>query len=85
LGLLLIVSGVIASALASAMGETASFAQTAFVLLALPGFILELFGAVGREPAVGDTRWYCRPSMTLVYRLGGILVLIATIWLALHV
>jgi hypothetical protein len=37
---------------------------------------------VGREPRSDDVRWYMRPSMTGVYRVGGIVVLVITCWLA---
>jgi hypothetical protein len=56
-----------------------------FVILAVPGFVLDGLGSFGREPADGDVRWYCRPSMVALYRVGGVAVLLATVWLALNV
>lgn len=85
LGFLLIVSGIVAAAVASALGQTPQFAQMSFVILAVPGFILDGLGAFGREPDAGDRRWYCRPRMVLLYRIGGVAVLLATVWLALNV
>jgi hypothetical protein len=85
LGLMLILGGVIAAAVASAFGQTAEFAQMSFVILAVPGLLLDVLGAFGREPNEGDTRWYCRPSWTVTYRVGGVAVLLATSWLALNV
>lgn len=85
LGVLLMVSGVVAAAVASALGQTPQFAQMSFVILAVPGFVLDGLRAFGREPAHGDVRWYCRPSMVVLYRVGGVMVLMATVWLAMNV
>lgn len=84
-GLLLIVSGIVAAAISAALGQTAEFAQTSFVVLAVPGFLLDALGAFGREPKEGDVRWYCRPSMVVLYRIGGVAILLVTVWLALNV
>lgn len=73
---------IVAAAAGAALGDTPDFALTSFVLMLIPGVILGLLFMVGREPADGDVRWYLRPSMTTVYRVGGVLVLIAAIWLA---
>ena len=79
---MLIVSVIISAALVGVLGESPEYAQTMFVILALPGFILALLGLFGREPAEGDTRWYQRPSLTSFYRIGGVVVLVATTYLA---
>ena len=63
--------------LSNAFGDVPEFAQMQFLLMAVPGFLLALFGLVAREPKAGDTRWYTRPTMTMVYRVGGVLMLIA--------
>jgi hypothetical protein len=63
--------------LGNALGEVPEFAQMQFLLMAVPGFLLALLGLVAREPKAGDTRWYTRPTMTMVYRVGGVLMLIA--------
>jgi hypothetical protein len=81
---MLIVSVIISAALVGVLGESPEYAQTMFVILAVPGFILALMGVYGREPAEGDTRWYQRPSMTSMYRIGGVVVLVATTYLALN-
>ena len=80
---MLIVSWVVSAALVGALGDSPDYAQTMFVVLAVPGFALALLGVFGREPREGDTRWYQRPSMTALYRVGGIVVLIATGWLVM--
>ena len=79
---MLIVSVIISAALVGVLGESPEYAQTMFVILALPGFILALLGLFGREPAEGDTRWYQRPSLTSFYRIGGVVVLVATTYVA---
>jgi len=63
--------------LGNALGEVPEFAQMQFLVMAVPGFLLALLGLVAREPKAGDTRWYTRPTMTMVYRVGGVLMLIA--------
>jgi len=78
---MLIISWAVSAALVTALGESPDYAQTMFLILAVPGFVLALLGVVGRDPREGDTRWYQRPSMTPFYRIGGIVVLIATTYL----
>ncbi|MSY17266.1 MAG: hypothetical protein F2675_05085 [Actinobacteria bacterium] len=53
--------------------------------MAVPGFLLALLGLVAREPKEGDTRWYTRPTMTMVYRVGGVVMLIFACVLAVQV
>ena len=57
------------------LGDDADLARTSFALLIVPGFLLAALGMFGREPAPGDTRWYQRDSMRIVYRVGGICML----------
>ena len=52
--------------------------------MAVPGFLLALLGLTAREPRDGDVRWYMRPNMTAVYRVGGVIVLVIAIALALR-
>ena len=78
---MLIISWAVSAALVTALGDSPDYAQTMFVILAVPGFVLALLGVVGRDPREGDTRWYQRPSMTPFYRIGGIAVLVATTYL----
>ena len=73
---------IVAAAVGAAFGDTPDFALTSFVLLLIPGVILGILFMFGREPKEGDVRWYLRPSMTTVYRVGGVLVLVASTWLA---
>ncbi|CAB4710133.1 unannotated protein [freshwater metagenome] len=56
-----------------------------FLWMAVPGFLLALLGLVAREPKEGDTRWYTRPTMTMVYRVGGVVMLIFACVLAVQV
>ena len=55
-----------------------------FLWMAVPGFLLALLGLAAREPREGDVRWYMRPAMTNVYRVGGIVVLVIAVALALR-
>ncbi len=82
LGFILLVYLIVAGVLASVFSDTTEFALMAFFILLIPGFILGLLSLVGREPRSDDVRWYMRPSMTGVYRVGGIVVLVITCWLA---
>jgi hypothetical protein len=81
---MLIVGWAVSAALVTSLGDSPEYAQTMFVILAVPGFLLALLGMFGRDPDEGDTRWYQRPSMTGLYRIGGVAVLIATAYLALN-
>jgi len=84
-GVLLLVSWAISSLALTELGDSPAYAQVAFVVLAIPGFILSILGLVARGPRGQDVRWYRRPSMTWLYRIGGVAVLLATAWLAVNV
>ena len=81
LGFALLIASASLVILQSVFGETPEFAKLAFVLLPIPGLVLSLLGVIGRAPAVGDVRWYLRPHNILLYRIGGVLVLVATLLL----
>jgi hypothetical protein len=66
-------------ALQSLLGETPEFAKISFAALPVPGMLLSLVAVVGRSPAEGDVRLYMRPHNLWVYRIGGVLVLLATL------
>ena len=55
-----------------------------FVILLIPDLIVGVMQMFGREPREGDVRWYLRPSMVTVYRVGGVVVLVITSVLALR-
>ena len=82
LGFGLLVYLILAGVLASAYGDETQFALMSFVILLVPGLILGLLALVGREPREDDVRWYMRPNMTGLYRVGGVTVLVITTWLA---
>ncbi|MFM8352751.1 MAG: hypothetical protein ACKN9D_17015, partial [Actinomycetales bacterium] len=84
-GVLLLVSWAISSVALTRLGDSAAYAQVAFVVLAIPGFVLSILGLVARGPRDAEVRWYRRPSLTWFYRVGGIVVLAATAWLAINV
>ncbi|MSO27858.1 MAG: hypothetical protein EXQ60_07340 [Candidatus Nanopelagicales bacterium] len=82
----MLVFGLVVSViLSNALGEVPDFAQLEFLRMAVPGFLLALLGLVAREPKSGDTLWYTRPTMTMVYRVGGVIMLIAACVLAMRV
>ncbi len=76
---------VVAAILRNALGDVPDFAQLEFLWMAVPGFLLALLGLFAREPKDGDTRWYARASMTMVYRVGGVIMLGAACVLAIQV
>jgi len=54
--------------------------QTIFVLTALPGFVIGLFGLFGRSPRSGDRRWYMRDKNRVLYRfLGPVFLAVAAL------
>jgi hypothetical protein len=81
---MLIIGLIVTTVVKSIRGESPDFAQMSFLWMAVPGFLLALLGLTGREPREGDVRWYMRPSMTAVYRIGGIIVLVIAVVLALR-
>lgn len=56
--------------------NSATASRTIFVLAALPGFIISILKLFGREPRVGDTRWYMRESNRTFYRVGGVIMFV---------
>ncbi|MDA3021859.1 MAG: hypothetical protein O2943_04210 [Actinomycetota bacterium] len=76
---------IISTILGNLIGDVPDFAQYSFLWMAVPGFALAFMGMFAREPKAGDTRWYTRPSMTMVYRVGGVIMLIIAVLLATRV
>jgi hypothetical protein len=76
---------IVSTILKNSLGDVPGFAQMSFLWLAVPGFALALVGLFGQHPKPGDTRWYTRPSMTMVYRIGGVVMLIIAIVLAIDI
>jgi hypothetical protein len=81
---MLVIGLIVTSAVKSVQGDSPEFAQMSFLWMAVPGFLLALLGLAAREPREGDVRWYMRPAMTNVYRVGGIVVLVIAVALALR-
>jgi hypothetical protein len=81
---MLVIGLIVTSAVKSVQGDSPEFAQMSFLWMAVPGFLLALLGLTARAPRVGDVRWYMRPAMTTVYRVGGIVVLVIAVALALR-
>jgi hypothetical protein len=81
---MLVIGLIVTSAVKSVQGDSPEFAQMSFLWMAVPGFLLALLGLTAREPREGDVRWYMRPAMTTVYRVGGIVVLVIAVVLALR-
>ena len=76
---------IITTILENLLGDVPDFAQYLFLWMAVPGFALAFMGMFAREPKPGDTRWYTRGSMTMVYRVGGVIMLIIAVLLATRV
>jgi hypothetical protein len=81
---MLVIGLIVTSVVKSIRGDSPDFAQMSFMWMAVPGFLLALLGLTAREPREGDVRWYMRPSMTAVYRIGGIIVLAVAVVIALR-
>ena len=84
LGLGLLVFLILAGILGRIYGIGTTFALMSFVILLIPDLIVGVMQMFGREPREGDVRWYLRPSMVTVYRVGGVVVLVITSALALR-
>lgn len=82
LAVALLVYLVLSGVLLGAFGDSVEFALMAFFILMIPDFILGIAALFGREPVEGDVRWYLRPTMVGVYRIGGIAVLAIATYLA---
>jgi len=59
-------------ALTLAVGASPDLATLAFVILPVPGMLLSIARLFARSPKPGDVRWYLRPSLQWLYRVGGL-------------
>lgn len=82
LSLSLLLYLILAGILGNAFGDSTTFALMSFFILLIPDLILGVLWLFGREPVEGDVRWYLRPSMVVLYRVGGVVVLGLAIGLA---
>ena len=83
LGIMLVIYLVLTTVLYAQYGDTSDYARVSFLVLLIPDFILGVLWWFGRQGADDDeVRWFLRPSMTTVYRVGGVVVLAVTVWLA---
>jgi hypothetical protein len=55
----------------SFVGDDPKLAKLAFVLVPLPLLTVAILSMFGREPKSNDVRWYLRPSLRNLYRVGG--------------
>lgn len=55
----------------SFVGDDPKLAKLAFVLVPLPLLTVAILSMFGREPKGDDVRWYLRPSLRNLYRIGG--------------
>ena len=78
----LLVYLILSTLLYQSFGDTTQFALMAFFILMVPDFILGLAWLIGREPAEGDVRWYMRPNLMWLYRIGGVVLVVVTTYLA---
>ena len=69
---LMVLIGVIATSWAESLPLMASDrAQTIFVIVAIPSFLISILKFFGRNPNPGDVKWYCRSKLRPVYYLFG--------------
>ncbi len=78
LALILLLSLIISSALSSSLSDGALYARMAFVAVLIPDVVLGVLSVFGRDGEPGEVRWYMRPNMLMVYRVGGVLMLALT-------
>jgi hypothetical protein len=79
---MIVIGLIVTAALKAALAGTPAFAQDTFLIMAVPGFVLGVLGLVAQGPRDGDVRWYTRTSMTVLYRVGGIVMLVVAVVLA---
>ena len=82
MALALLIFLVLSALLFQSFGDTTQFALMAFFILMVPDFIVGLARLVGREPADGEVRWYMRPKLMWLYRIGGVVLVVVTTYLA---
>ncbi len=80
----MLVIGALYSSWVSHLYNGASATKMGFVLMSIPGLAFSALSLIGRAPADGDLRWYMRDKNTWLYRIGAVVVITATIYLALR-
>jgi hypothetical protein len=82
LALALLVASITTSIVGSWFGSKPDLALWSFALLPIPMLGLAVLAMIGREGNEGEIRWIRRPGLKWVYRIGGIVMLLATMELA---
>jgi hypothetical protein len=82
LALVLIVAQLSSMVINSWFGDSAELALWTFVLLPIPMLALSVLGMLGREGEEGEIRFMKRENLVWAYRLGGVVMLIVTLYLA---
>jgi hypothetical protein len=78
----LIVASLTTSVVGMWFGTSPDLALWSFALLPIPMLALSILGMLGREGNEGEIRWIRRPGFKWVYRIGGVVMLLATMQLA---
>jgi hypothetical protein len=78
----LIVASITTSIVGSWFGSAPDLALWSFALLPIPMLGIAILAMIGREGNEGEVRWIRRPGFKWVYRIGGVLMLLATMELA---
>jgi hypothetical protein len=63
-------------------GDSEELALWTFVLLPIPMLALSVLGMLGREGEEGELRCMKRENLVWAYRLGGVVMLVVTLYLA---
>jgi hypothetical protein len=78
----LIVASLTTSVVGMWFGTSPDLALWSFALLPIPMLALSILGMLGREGNEGEIRWIRRPGFKWIYRIGGVVMLLATMQLA---
>jgi hypothetical protein len=82
LALVLIVAQLSSMVINSWFGDSEELALWTFVLLPIPMLALSVLGMLGREGEEGEIRFMKRENLVWAYRLGGVVMLVVTLYLA---
>ena len=83
MGITLLLYIILTTVLFARFGDTSDYARVSFVILMIPDLILGILWWFGRQGADDEeVRWFLRPSMAAVYRVGGVAILVITVLLA---
>jgi hypothetical protein len=80
--LVLLVASIASQVMGYLITDPKKLGNLSFVFIPFLTGVISVLGYFGRTPKDGDVRWYMRDSNTMIYRVGGVVVLLGFVYAA---